>query len=415
MKMPDATIREEIQQKGTISFARFMELALYCPETGYYEAKKDMVGRGGDFITSVSVGSLFGELLAFQFAEWLEAGAGGRESGSERPASAMGSTAGEEFTLIEAGAHDGQLARDILAWLQIHRAELFAQLAYVIIEPSLRRREWQRDTLKSFAPHVRWISGFAPSAHLPRRRVSTPADGSGSAAPAGCPINSVIFSNELLDAFPVRRFGWDAGKKVWFEWQVALQEAKFVWARGSHTLPANPAPKPPSAGGSPTPHWPASLHKLPPSLLNVLPDGYVVESCPTAEEWWGEAAGSLAQGKLLTIDYGYAGEEMFSPARRHGTLRAYHRHQVADDLLANPGGQDLTAHVNFASIQTAGEAAGLRTEQFCTQPQFLTRILQKATAERSFAQLNAKQVRQFQTLIHPEHLGRSFRVLVQGR
>ena len=123
----------------------------------------------------------------------------------------------------------------------------------------------------------------------------------------------------------------------------------------------------------------------------------------------------LARGKLLTIDYGYAANEMFSPARTHGTLRAYHRHRVTDDLLANPGGQDLTAHVNFAALQTAGEAAGLRTEQFCTQPQFLTRILQKASTENPLRQLDARQVRQFQTLTHPEHLGRSFRVLVQER
>jgi SAM-dependent MidA family methyltransferase len=415
MKMPDAVIREEIQQKGPISFARFMELALYCPETGYYEANKDTVGRGGDFVTSVSVGSLFGELLAFQFAEWLKAGAGERESGSGKAARATGNTPGEEFTIVEAGAHDGQLAGDILAWLQIHRAELFAQLAYVIIEPSLRRREWQRETLKSFAPHVRWISGIASSAHLPCGRVLAPTGGDGSTASADGPIKGVIFSNELLDAFPVRRFGWDAGKKVWFEWEVALQEAKFVWARGADTWPANSVPKRPLAGGSPAPRWPASLRDLPPSLLDVLPDGYVVESCPAAAQWWGETAGTLAQGKLLTIDYGYSAEGLVSPARPHGTLRTYHRHQVADDLLANPGGQDLTAHVNFTAIQTAGEAAGLRTEQLCTQPQFLTRILQKAIAERSFAHLSAKQVRQFQTLTHPEHLGRSFRVLVQGR
>jgi SAM-dependent MidA family methyltransferase len=72
MKMPNEIIREEILKKSVLSFARFMELALYCPETGYYETEKGKVGRGGDFITSVSTGNLFGQLLAFQFAEWLE-------------------------------------------------------------------------------------------------------------------------------------------------------------------------------------------------------------------------------------------------------------------------------------------------------------------------------------------------------
>src|SRR5579863_434893 len=108
MKMPATAIREEIQQNGAISFARFMELALYCPETGYYEAKKDRVGRRGDFLTSVSVGSLFGELLAFQFAEWLGAGERGQ---------------GAAVSILEAGAHDGRLAGDILGWLEANRPD----------------------------------------------------------------------------------------------------------------------------------------------------------------------------------------------------------------------------------------------------------------------------------------------------
>ena len=68
--------------RAAITFARFMELALYCPNCGYYEREEDIIGRQGDYYTSVSVGSLFGELLAFQFAEWLaqdeDANRGGR-------------------------------------------------------------------------------------------------------------------------------------------------------------------------------------------------------------------------------------------------------------------------------------------------------------------------------------------------
>jgi SAM-dependent MidA family methyltransferase len=119
----------------------------------------------------------------------------------------------------------------------------------------------------------------------------------------------------------------------------------------------------------------------------------------------------------------------------HGTLRAYFRHHAGDDLLANVGEQDLTAHANFSAIQAAGESVGLRTEMFSTQSQFLTRILEKTLREKSFGELVASkrlvspksdgggsedrwtpaQARQFQTLTHPEHLGRAFRVLVQSR
>jgi SAM-dependent MidA family methyltransferase len=240
----------------------------------------------------------------------------------------------------------------------------------------MRRQEWQRENLKAFAPQVHWVSGLR--ANLGER------------------LAGVLFCNELLDAFPVRRFGWDAAKQAWFEWGVALAGEDFCWRRM-------------------VPPVSDTTHLCAPELERVLPDNYVIETSPAAANWWREAAGVLSHGKWLTIDYGLSAEELISPARTGGTLRAYHRHRASNDLLANPGEQDLTAHVNFTAIQQAGEAAGLRTEAFCTQPQFLTRILQKAVAENFFAQMDAKRLRQFQTLTHPEHLGRAFHVLVQER
>lgn len=359
MKMPTEIIRAEIDKKRVIPFARFMELALYCPETGYYETNRDNVGRAGDFITSVSVGELFGQLLAFQFAEWL---------GEFK-------TQNSKFKIIEAGAHDGKLAHDILNWLQIHRPQLFPGMEYWVLEPSANRQAWQKETLKNFAPHVRWFTSFP------------------AVAAAGGPLTGIFFSNELLDAFPVHRHGWDAQSKTWFEWGVALDGEKFVWAKIQN-----------------------SEFRIQNSELEpVLPDGYIVETSPGAEAWWRGAAGMLAPGKLLAIDYGHAASELFSPARTRGTLRAYHHHHVSDDLLAHVGEQDLTAHVNFPAIQKAGEAAGLTTESFLTQPQFLTQILGRAVKGNSFGEWNARRTRQFQTLTHPEHLGRAFRVLVQSR
>ena len=149
--------------------------------------------------------------------------------------------------------------------------------------------------------------------------------------------------------------------------------------------------------------------------MAVLPDGYTIETCPAAESWWREAANVLGHGKLLTIDYGFTADELFSPSRPRGTLRAYFRHHASDDFLANVGEQDLTVHVNFSAIQAAGEFAGLRTEMFSTQSQFLTQILEKAAKDNSLGAWTSTQARQFQTLTHPEHLGRAFRVLVQSR
>src|SRR3974390_1327714 len=138
-------IRREILARGVLPFARFMELALYCPDYGFYEVKKDNPGRRGDFYTSVSVGELFGQLLAFQFSKWLDT----EIEGPKSPA-----------RIVEAGAHDGKLARDILAWLQTHRSKLFNHIEYCIVEPSARRQKWQKEMLQPFAPRVRWTPGL---------------------------------------------------------------------------------------------------------------------------------------------------------------------------------------------------------------------------------------------------------------
>jgi SAM-dependent MidA family methyltransferase len=201
---------------------------------------------------------------------------------------------------------------------------------------------------------------------------------------------------------------------------VAVDGEKFVWARIPDTLASRSGERAGARGFDPS-----SIFHLPSSLLAVLPDGYTIETCPAAESWWREAANVLGHGKLLTIDYGFTADELFSPSRPRGTLRAYFRHHASDDFLANVGEQDLTVHVNFSAIQAAGEFAGLRTEIFSTQSQFLTRILEKASKDNSPGKLVAAkrseygwksaQARQFQTLTHPEHLGRAFRVLVQSK
>ena len=158
------------------------------------------------------------------------------------------------------------------------------------------------------------------------------------------------------------------------------------------------------------------IENLPGALLDVLPDGFTIELCPAREDWWREAAGLLASGKLLTIDYGLEAEEFFTPERKDGTLRAYHRHQPSREVLANPGEQDITAHVNFSSIQTAGESMGLKTDCFLTQAQFLTGIAANTwKGEANFGEWTTERTRQFQTLTHPEHLRRAFRVLIQSR
>jgi SAM-dependent MidA family methyltransferase len=313
-----------------------MELALYCPNLGYYERPESRIGKYGDYYTSVSVGPLFGELLAFQFAQWLERLPG-------------------PVQLVEAGAHDGELALDILCALP---KSLLDRLEYWIIEPSENRQKWQRDTLNEFAAKVRWFTEF-PEA-----------------------VTGVIFCNELLDSLPFKRVGWDAKEQMWFEWCVTED---LRWARA--------------------PYHP----DMPRELALVLPDGYTWEISVSAAKWWLNAARVLRAGKLCAIDYFLTDDEVWRPERIHGTARAYRAHHVSNDLLANPGEQDITAHVHVTPLQKFGERRGLSSEPLITQATFLTRIFREGERPRE------PYTAQFKTLTHPDHLGERFRVLIQSR
>jgi SAM-dependent MidA family methyltransferase len=175
-----------LADRGPVSFRDFMELALYHREHGYYGSGRAALGRQGDYFTNVSVGPLFGRLLAWQFAEmWRLAGS---------PAA---------FTIIEQGANDGAFAADVLTWLREHQPQFHNHLHYQIIEPLPVLEARQREHLHDFAGKVTWHDSLEK---LPR-------------------ITGVFFSNELVDAFPVHlvRYRGDQWHELWvtpdLEWE----------------------------------------------------------------------------------------------------------------------------------------------------------------------------------------------------
>lgn len=366
-----AILRRQIAAAGPVSFARFMETALYHPNHGYYRQSKQQIGCQGDFYTNVSAGPLFGQLLGFRFAQWLQALAAASPSAP--------------LQLVEGGAHDGRLALDILSWFRGYRPDLWARLEYCILEPFPDRRDLQAKLLAPFRSNVRWLASW-------------------DEAPARS-VRGVIFANELLDALPMFRVGWGASERRWFEWKVGATESAFIWVKSSQ--PAAEAEHELNR---------TLLGNLPPDLASVLPDGFTVELCPAARAWWSSAAEHLAVGKLLTFDYGLEWSEILAPHRARGTLRGYRAHRPTADPLSDPGEQDLTAHVNFSEIREAGERAGLKTDCLCSQSVFLTSIMGAAVVNLPrFGSWGHREARQFQTLTHPNHLGRAFRVLIQSR
>ncbi len=342
-------IREEIAVRGPMRFDRFMQLALYHPKHGYYGRPRP-IGRTGDFYTSVSVGPLFGRLLARQFQQM-----------AELPGE-------DEFWVVEQGAHDGQLARDVLEELgRVPRSAV--RWRYLIIEPSRAAREAQATVLSEFSGQVRWLERLEDFAET---------------KPAG-----VYFSNELVDALPVRLI--ERTPSGWCERCVGLEgKDSFAW-----TL---------------TPIVDDELRDA--MAERSLPDvpGYQTEIHLEARRWMRAVAGFLRRGYIATIDYGYPAALYDAPFRQAGTLSCYREHHRGGDVLADPGEQDITAHVELTSLARAGEKAGWTTLGLVDQQRFLTGIVGQDSGVISPA-----EVRALQTLTHPEHLGSRFKVLIQAK
>jgi SAM-dependent MidA family methyltransferase len=359
-------IAAEIQQATgqRISFARFMALALYEPELGFYPTRAKSLGTGGDFYTSVHLGADFGELLAEQFVEmWIQLG---------QPT---------PFHLVEMGAGQGLIAADILAYLQTHHPDCFASLIYGIIEKVPELVALQQQQLQPWQSQVRWLTW----ADLPPNSVT------------GC-----FFSNELVDAFPVHQLALQGD--VLQESYVTLSAAgDFVEQLGDLSTPA----------------LSQYFQDLGIEVVSPpYPEGYRTEVNLFALEWLAEVSRCLHQGYLLTIDYGYDAPQYYSPARPQGTLQCYRQHKSHGDPYKNVGGQDITAHVDFSALQLHGERLGLQTAGLTTQALFLMALglgerLMTNNAGNDFMAVMGRRDR-LQQLMNPLGLG-GFKVLIQQK
>jgi len=346
-------LAEKIANAGPLRFPDFMAAALYEPELGYYARGTRQVGRGGDFFTSVSVGPLFGNLLARRFLrEWRELGSPGR------------------WRILECGAHDGTLAADVLTSLRELDAAAFAALEYAICEPLPRLRAAQRETLGKFGATVAF------------------ADGPDSLAEN--PLPGVIFGNELLDALPFHVVEWRSGG--WRECLVGLDsKGNFIWQTDDTITD------------------PLLLEALAP-LGGNFPEGYRTEVRTNFHSFLEPLTRCLSSGLLLWPDYGFARPEFYLPERHQGTLRTFSKHRAGDDPLATPGEIDITAHVDFTAVAEAALALGCHLRCFRNQGAWLTETGREWLLSLEGAPAN-DLLRQFQTLTHPSHLGGSFHML----
>jgi SAM-dependent MidA family methyltransferase len=351
-KSPTASrILSEIEAEGPLTFARFMSLALYDSVLGYYAGGRNKIGKSGDYFTNVSVGEVFGNLLAGQFREmWFHLG---------RP---------RPFLLVEQGANDGQLARDILSSMA---DEMLSAVECWIVEPFSKLRRQQEQTLKEFGTLIHWAEGIQELRQF----------------------NGVHFSNELVDSFPFHLLRSTGSR--WQELCVAARDGRLILSVCE----------------------PQDLLAEQVKALPHRAKGTIVELRPAACEWVRSLGRKLRTGFVLVIDYGVSRHQLLAPHRKEGTFACYRAHRRDFRPLEDPGEKDITAHVDFTALAEAALECGFRLEGYADQHHFVVGAAQDLlkNLESPLDRASEQKVRSLKTLLHPEGMGTQFQYLALSK
>lgn len=334
-----------------MTFEKFMNMALYDTESGYYFSKEKRIGKEGDFYTSSHLHPVLGIMIGRQIYEmWEKIG---------RP---------EVFDIVEMGAGEGYVCKDMLEYLK--NSSMFRHLNYTIAEMNPLVKKRQKELLSGFLEKVKWC-----------RRLDELED-----------VRGCFFSNELPDAFPVHLLEFREGLK-----EVYLKEDK-----GEFTESLGPLSD-------------SSISDYFASINTHFEEGYRTEFNLRIKEWLNDINKVLKEGFILTIDYGYSDRDYYSEDRNRGTLMCYYGHQLNENLYENIGSQDITAHVNFSSIKKWGEDIGIKTTGFTSQGAFLVSMgideEIKKISENSKDYL--MEIARIKKLIMPQGMGDSHMVMAQ--
>jgi SAM-dependent MidA family methyltransferase len=353
-------LRERISLAGPMTFHDWMQAALYDERDGYYlRPGPPRQGKAGDYRTGPETSPLFGATFASYFSRLF--------TDLKWPAS---------LTIFEPGAGSGHFAYGILENLRRDFPEVFAVTSYVIDEISAAARERAAERLREFADRVT----FCRLAEIK------------TASEAG-----IVFTNELIDAFPVHRVirrGADLR-----ELYVTVDDQRFVWIDGELDGAA------------------ADYCRR---IGLALREGQTAEINLAAERFIEQSARAFDRGYLITVDYGAERAELLSsPDRFAGTLRAFRRHQMMDDPLTDPGEQDLTTTIDWTQVIEAGRRSRLRTLRLDRLDRFLLNegasLLGQIATSAANAAESASLLTSARELMLPTGLAASFQVCVQEK
>jgi len=368
-----AWLEERIGSRGPIPFSDFMEAALYHPAHGYYCRPGAGTGPAGDFYTSPDLHPAFGTLVSRQIAQILEKAA--QDDGPVR--------------VIEAGPGSGRLARDIMAGLGSELPDLARRATYTLVEVSPSMRQAQERILGDAGAAHRWAGvEWASWSSLIER--------AGGGRFAGC-----VVANEFVDALPVHVVEQSAGELR--EIYVTLEAGSF------RELLLEPS----------TGRLARHLSELGVSLK----EGQRAEVCLKGLDWvssLGRLFGEEGRGGVILIDYGHPAKELYDSTRHRGTLLSYHRHRVTENLYARVGEQDMTAHVDFTSVERRAREAGFDAAPLTTQMRFLVslglaRMLADLSQSGGPALVKARDQMALHGLTAPGGMGEVFKVLLLAK
>ncbi|MGI9553709.1 MAG: class I SAM-dependent methyltransferase [Thermodesulfobacteriota bacterium] len=344
-------IKEQILSNGPITFAEFMNHALYHPELGYYSSGNVKIGKKGDFYTSPHVSPAFGEIIGIFIEKVIKY--------VELPS----------FTILELGAGKGYLALDVLNFFS-DKPDIYKLINYIIVD-NIDQTSF-RSTLKK---HEEKINVFNNINQL------------------GDSLQGVVVSNEFFDSLPFHRVIYQDNK--FNEIYVNYDKNKFYEIKGELST--------------------ENINKYLENYDLTPADSKQFEVNLLAGEILKDIDSFFEKGYILTIDYGNLYEEYFNNKKLNGTFRCFYKHKIHDNPYINIGNQDITSDVDFTNLIRAGEKMGLEKFKYTTQGQFLTDWNILDIIERDVDKLDQKQINSIKNLFMPGMMGNYFKVLLQSK
>lgn len=343
----------KIKQKLPMPFQKYMEMALYDTEFGYYVSHHEIIGKNADFITAPELTPLFGFTIGNQVQEVF--------AKYSHP------------VILELGAGTGQLCLNLLKHLEKHAA---LPDVYYILEISPTLKAQQQALIQRHLPHllpkVIWLDSW-PS----------------------YPFQGVILANEVLDAMPVHRFLWKdqtvyESQIVWSETQNKLQE-EFV--QSSHQ---------------------ALIDYV--VSLDLGDRNYCSEVNFWIPAWLDGIWHALDKGVVFLMDYGFPRKEYYHADRVEGTLMCHQQHRSHPDFLFQPGFADITAHVDFTHVAESAHALGFDILGYTNQAAFLLAngILDELACETDEI-LYHQEAQNLKILLQSQEMGELFKVIALGK